>query len=209
MGWSGTPQLWLPPTTTQPGFSRPRAAPSAHGSDHKAKQAAAKTTRRGRGMSAGNSALIARVPGLGLMLSAAQASRKIKGPGLDLIRRTIASVELVQLSSNRDSPELRCSSASKQQTPQDSSQDMAETENAVPSVPGGTERAPRTLASTAGHKTRLVPAAREKGPAVGKPRAVSQAAGPGGELRARDKERGQRWDRRDAGPRSIACRTTA
>lgn len=72
--WSGMPQPSLPPTTVQPGFSRPCTTPSAHGRNHKAKQAAAKTTRRGRGMSAGNLALIACIPGLGLMLLAAEAS---------------------------------------------------------------------------------------------------------------------------------------
>lgn len=64
-------------------------------------------------MSADDLALIARVPGLGLMLLAAEASRKIKGPGLGLIRRTIASTGLAWFSSDRDGPELCCSSASK------------------------------------------------------------------------------------------------
>lgn len=45
-------------------------------------------------MSAGDLALIACIPGPGLMLLAAEASQKIKGPGLDLIRRTIASTGL-------------------------------------------------------------------------------------------------------------------
>lgn len=155
-------------------------------------------------MSAGDLALIARIPGLGLMLLAAEASQKIKGPGSDLIRSMIASMGLAQFSSDRDGPELCCSSAGKQQTLQDSNHYMAEMENAgaMPSIPGGTEQAPCTLTSAAlrHHKPQNMAGASSKVLeataglpccATGKPRAISQAAGPGGEQHARDEQRGQ------------------
>lgn len=103
-------------------------------------------------MSAGDLALVACIPGLGLMLLAAEASQKIKGLGLDLIRRTIASMGLARFSSDHDGTEpCCCSSPGKQQTLRDSNHYMAEMENtrALPSVPGGTERALCTLTSTA------------------------------------------------------------
>lgn len=154
-------------------------------------------------MSAGNLALIACIPGLGLMLLAAEASRKIKGPGLDLIRRMIASMGLAQFGSDHDGLELCCSSAGKQQTLQDSNRYVAEIENAraMPSVPGGTERALRTLVSaalrhrrpqnTAGASSKE-PAASAGLPrcAAGKPHAISQAASPGGKQHAAGEEKG-------------------
>lgn len=67
-------------------------------------------------MSAGNLALIACVPGLGLMLLAVEASqKKSKGPGSDFIRM-IESMGITRSSSNCESSEWGCSSTSKQPT---------------------------------------------------------------------------------------------
>lgn len=147
-------------------------------------------------MSAGNTALIACVPGLGLMLLAVEASKKkkkIKGPGSDFIRM-IESMGITRCGSNCDSSELGCSSTSKQ-PPLQHSQHMAGMGNteAVPTqCPRRRGRALCTLSSTAlGHhrpqntasanasSKALTAAARLPCHAMGKPCAISQAAGPG------------------------------
>lgn len=114
-------------------------------------------------MSAGNLALIACVPGLGLMLLAVEASqKKSKGPGSDFIRM-IESMGITRSSSNCESSEWGCSSTSKQPTLQHDhhTAGMGNTE-AVPSVPGDMDRpcahSPVQLSGTTGHKTRPVPA---------------------------------------------------
>lgn len=139
-----------------------------------------------------------------------------------MIRRMIASMGLAQFGSDHDGLELCCLSAGKQQTLQDSNCYVAEIENAraMPSVPGGTERALRTLVSTAlrHRRPQNTAGASSKEPAAsaglprcaaGKPHAISQAASPGGEQRAAGEERGWPRDCRDAGPCSITHQTAA
>lgn len=105
-------------------------------------------------MSAGNLALIACIPGLGLMLLAVEASGKIKGPGLDSIRRMITSMGFARLSSDHNRLELCCSFASKQQTLQDSNHYMAEMENTTAVHPGRHRTGPIQAHQHPGHKTR-------------------------------------------------------
>lgn len=99
-------------------------------------------------MSAGDLALIACIPGLGLMLLAAEASQKNQRARLGFDKEN-DSEHGARFSSSHDSPELRCSSTSKQQTLQDSNRYMAgmESARAVPSTPAGSEWALHTLAS--------------------------------------------------------------
>lgn len=112
----------------------------------------------------------------------------------------IESMGITRSSSNCDSSEWGCSSTSKQPTLQHNHHTAGmENTEAVPSVPGDMDRpcahSPAQLSGTTGHKTRPVPAPKrwqlQPGcPAMGRPRAISQAAGPGGMQHARGEERG-------------------
>lgn len=124
---------------------------------------------------------------------------------------------LARFGSDRDGPELCCSFASEHHTLQNSTHYTAESENAgaVPSVPGGTEQTPRTLASTAHEHRRPQNTCSASSEALaaaaglGKPRAISHAAGPGGERHAGDEERDRLRDCGDAGLFSPTRQTTA
>lgn len=111
-------------------------------------------------MSAGNLALIACIPGLGLMLLAVEASGKIKGPGLDSIRRMITSMGFARLSSDHNRLELCCSFTSKQQTLQDSNHYMAEMENTTAVHPGRHQTGPIQAHQHPWPQNTLVPAAK-------------------------------------------------